>query len=112
MDLTDEMILPRSLTLTTFFTPTSASNGHPARARLREVQCFLFSGCGIFGACKGDGNRIGLLNLVNLSGKKVRLGPSLHVYTSPGILSLLQQNYNIMPIGEAATDLKLMMQGN
>lgn len=53
-----------------------------------------------------------LLTLLHLGVKNIRLGPSLPAYISPGVLSILQQNYNIMPTGDAAEDLGLMMTGN
>lgn len=52
-----------------------------------------------------------LLTLLHLGVKNIRLGPSLPAYISPGILSVLQQNYNIMPVGDAPSDLKMMMEG-
>jgi hydroxylamine reductase len=52
-----------------------------------------------------------LLTLLHLGVKNIRLGPSLPAYISPGILSVLQQNYNIMPVGDPSSDLKMMMEG-
>ncbi len=53
-----------------------------------------------------------LSTLLHLGVKNIRLGPTLPAYLSPNVLSLLQENYNLMPTGNAYDDLKLMMNGN
>eukprot|EP00586_Coscinodiscus_wailesii_P012031 CAMPEP_0172497468 /NCGR_PEP_ID=MMETSP1066-20121228/100399_1 /TAXON_ID=671091 /ORGANISM="Coscinodiscus wailesii, Strain CCMP2513" /LENGTH=557 /DNA_ID=CAMNT_0013270267 /DNA_START=308 /DNA_END=1981 /DNA_ORIENTATION=+ len=53
-----------------------------------------------------------LLALLNLGVKNIRLGPTLPAYISPGILSVLQQNYNLMGTGSPKEDLEAMMKGN
>ena len=53
-----------------------------------------------------------LCTLLYLGVKNIRLGPTLPAYISPNVLSLLQENYNLMPTGNAYDDLKQMMKGN
>jgi len=39
------------------------------------------------------------------------LGPSLPAYLTPNVLQILSKEYNLMPTGDAVSDLELMMQG-
>jgi len=53
-----------------------------------------------------------LLTLLHLGVKNIRLGPRLPAYITPGILQVLVDKYNLMPVGaDAKEDLKLMMEG-
>jgi len=52
-----------------------------------------------------------LLTLLALGIKNIRLGPSLPAFVSPNVLKVLQDNYNIMPIGDPDADLKAMLGG-
>jgi hydroxylamine reductase len=53
-----------------------------------------------------------LLTLLSLGVKNIRLGPSLPAYVSPGVLKVLQDEYNLMGTGDYEEDLAAMMQGN
>ena len=46
-----------------------------------------------------------LLTLLHLGVKNIRLGPSLPAFVTPPILKVLQDNFNVMPIGDAKKDL-------
>jgi hydroxylamine reductase len=52
-----------------------------------------------------------LCTLLHLGIKNIRLGPSLPAYITPNVLKVLQDNYNLMPIGDVKTDIKNMWQG-
>ncbi len=45
-----------------------------------------------------------LLSLFSLGIKDIRLGPSLPAFVTPNVLDVLVENFNVMPIGETATD--------
>lgn len=47
-----------------------------------------------------------LLTLLALGVKNIRIGPSLPAFVTPGILSILAEKFNLMPIGDVATDLQ------
>ncbi len=51
-----------------------------------------------------------LLSLLYLGIKDIRLGPSLPAFVSPGILKVLVEKFNIMPIKTADEDLKEIMK--
>jgi len=51
-----------------------------------------------------------LLSLLYLGIKDIRLGPSLPAFITPGILNVLVEKFNIMPIKTADEDLKAIMQ--
>jgi hydroxylamine reductase len=51
-----------------------------------------------------------LLSLLHLGIKDIRLGPSLPAFVSPGILKVLVEKFNIMPIKTADEDLKEIMK--
>jgi hydroxylamine reductase len=53
-----------------------------------------------------------LLSLLHLGIKNIRLGPSPPAFLSPNVLKVLQDNYNIMLIGEPEEDLKAMLGAN
>jgi hydroxylamine reductase len=53
-----------------------------------------------------------LLTLLSLGVNNIRLGPSLPAYVSPGVLKVLQDEYNLMGTGDYEEDLAAMMQGN
>ena len=46
-----------------------------------------------------------LLTLLHLGIKDIRLGPTLPAFVTPEILKVLQDNFNVMAIGEPAKDL-------
>jgi hydroxylamine reductase len=50
-----------------------------------------------------------LLSLLYLGIKNIRLGPSLPAFITPGILNVLVEKFNIMPIKTADEDLKAIM---
>jgi len=52
-----------------------------------------------------------LLTLLHLGVRNIRLGPSLPAYLTPNVLQILSKEYNLMPTGDAVSDLELMMQG-
>ncbi|HDP97427.1 MAG TPA: hydroxylamine reductase, partial [Euryarchaeota archaeon] len=52
-----------------------------------------------------------LMSLLHLGVKNIRIGPSLPAFVSPNVWKVLQDNYNIMPIGDADQDLKDMLGG-
>lgn len=52
-----------------------------------------------------------LLTLLSLGVKNIRLGPSLPAYLTPNVLKTLNREYNLMPTGDAQSDLEMMMQG-
>lgn len=47
-----------------------------------------------------------LLSLLYLGIKEMRLGPTLPAFVTPGILKVLVEKFNIMPVGTAEEDLK------
>jgi len=51
-----------------------------------------------------------LLSLLYLGIKDIRIGPSLPAFITPGILNVLVEKFNIMPIKTADEDLKAMMK--
>ena len=52
-----------------------------------------------------------LLALLSLGFKKIRLGPSLPGFLSPGVAGLLVEKFGIMGISEAKADVAAMMGG-
>ena len=50
-----------------------------------------------------------LPSLLYLGRKDIRLGPSLPAFITPGILSVLVEKFNIMPITTPDEDLKAIM---
>ena len=50
-----------------------------------------------------------LLSLLHLGIKDIRLGPSLPAFLSPGVLDVLVDKFNIMPIGTPEEDLKAIL---
>ncbi len=49
-----------------------------------------------------------LLALLHLGVKNIRIGPSLPAFVSPGVLKVLVETFNVMPIGTVEDDLKAM----
>jgi hydroxylamine reductase len=43
--------------------------------------------------------------------KNMRIGPSLPAFISPNIMKMLQERYNLMPIGNPDDDLRAMLGG-
>ncbi|CAG0901127.1 unnamed protein product [Cyprideis torosa] len=52
-----------------------------------------------------------LLSLLHLGIKNIRLGPSLPAFITPNVLSILVENFNIMPISSPQEDLKAILEG-
>jgi hydroxylamine reductase len=52
-----------------------------------------------------------LLTLLHLGVKNMRIGPSPPAFVSPNVLKILQDNYNLMLIGDPAKDLEAMLAG-
>ncbi len=52
-----------------------------------------------------------LLALLSLGVKGIRLGPTLPAFVSPGVLKVLVEKFDIKPSGNAADDVRLMMEG-
>jgi hydroxylamine reductase len=50
-----------------------------------------------------------LLTLLHLGVKNMRIGPTLPAFLSPGVLALLQEKYNLMPITTPEKDLAAML---
>ncbi len=50
-----------------------------------------------------------LLTLFHLGIKNIRLGPSLPAFVSPNVLNVLVDKFNIMPVTDAASDLKAIL---
>ncbi len=50
-----------------------------------------------------------LLSLLSLGIKDIRLGPTLPAFISPGVLDVLVDKFNIMPIGTPEEDLKAIL---
>lgn len=50
-----------------------------------------------------------LLSLLHLGIKDIRLGPTLPAFISPGVLDVLVDKFNIMPIGTPEEDLKAIL---
>ncbi len=50
-----------------------------------------------------------LLTLLYLGIKNIRLGPSLPAFLTPGLVEILQSNFNIIPITKPAEDMKAML---
>jgi hydroxylamine reductase len=51
-----------------------------------------------------------LLTLLHLGIKNVRIGPSLPAFITPGVLALLQKNYNLMAITSPEQDLAAILR--
>ncbi len=51
-----------------------------------------------------------LLTLLHLGIKNIRLGPSLPAFVTPTALAVLQEKFNIMPIGTPEADLNAILQ--
>lgn len=52
-----------------------------------------------------------LLTLLHLGVKNMRIGPTLPAFLSPGVLALLEENYNLMAITTPEKDLAAMLKG-
>lgn len=52
-----------------------------------------------------------LETLLALGIKNMRIGPSLPAFISPNIMKMLQERYNLMPIGNPDDDLRAMLGG-
>jgi hydroxylamine reductase len=52
-----------------------------------------------------------LLALLFLGVKGIRLGPTLPAFTSPNVLKVLVENFNIKPIADVKTDVEAMVKG-
>jgi hydroxylamine reductase len=50
-----------------------------------------------------------LLTLLYLGIRKIRLGPSLPAFISPNVLKVLVNNFELMPVTEAESDLKAIL---
>ncbi|HUO60782.1 MAG TPA: hydroxylamine reductase [Candidatus Acidoferrales bacterium] len=50
-----------------------------------------------------------LLTLLHLGIKNIRIGPSLPAFITPGVLALLQEKFNLMPITSAEEDLAAIL---
>lgn len=53
-----------------------------------------------------------LLALLHLGVKNIRLGPSLPAFITPGVLNVLVENFNIMPIDTVENDLAAIVAGD
>ena len=51
-----------------------------------------------------------LLTLLHLGIRNIRLGPTLPAFVTPGVLKVLVEKFNLMPIQTAAADLKAILQ--
>jgi len=51
-----------------------------------------------------------LLSLLHLGIRNMRLGPSLPAFVTPGVLKILSEKLNVMPITTPEADLKAMLQ--
>jgi hydroxylamine reductase len=52
-----------------------------------------------------------LLTLLHLGIKNMRVGPTAPAFFTPKVLNALQENFNLMLIGDPAEDLKAMLEG-
>jgi hydroxylamine reductase len=52
-----------------------------------------------------------LLTLLSLGVRNIRIGPSLPAFVSPGVLKVLAETFNVMPVGTVAEDLKACLAG-
>jgi len=50
-----------------------------------------------------------LLTLLHLGVRNIRIGPTLPAFLSPGVLALLGEKFNLMPIKTAEEDLAAML---
>ena len=53
-----------------------------------------------------------LLTLLHLNIKNIRLGPTLPAFVTPGVLKVLQDSFNIMPISTPDEDLEAILGKN
>lgn len=53
-----------------------------------------------------------LLALLYLGVKKIRLGPVLPAFVSPGVLKVLVEKFEIMPVENVEKDIEMMMSGS
>ena len=52
-----------------------------------------------------------LLTLLSLGIRNIRIGPSLPAFVSPGVLKVLADTFNVMPVGTPAEDLEACLAG-
>jgi len=52
-----------------------------------------------------------LLTLLSLGVRNIRIGPSLPAFVSPGVLKVLAETFNVMPVGTVAEDLDACLAG-
>lgn len=50
-----------------------------------------------------------LLTLLHLGVRNIRLGPTLPAFVTPNVLKVLQEKFNLMPIGTVEADLRSML---
>lgn len=53
-----------------------------------------------------------LLALLHLGIRKIRLGPTLPAFLSPNVVTVLQNNFDLMPIGSVEEDVQAIMAGH
>ena len=53
----------------------------------------------------------GILALLHLGFKRIRLGPTLTAFLSPTMVNVLMENYDIKPIYTVVEDIEAMMAG-
>ena len=53
-----------------------------------------------------------LLALLHLGIRKIRLGPTLPAFLSPNVITVLQNNFDLMPIGSVEEDVQAIMAGH
>jgi len=53
-----------------------------------------------------------LLSLLHLDVKNIRIGPTAPAFITPNVFKVLQDNFNLMLIGDPEEDMKNMLEGN
>ncbi|MCK5309208.1 MAG: hydroxylamine reductase [Thermoplasmata archaeon] len=53
-----------------------------------------------------------LFSLLHLGVKNIRIGPTPPAFVTPNVFKVLQDNYNLMLVGDPAEDMKAMLAGN
>jgi len=50
-----------------------------------------------------------LFSLLHLGVKNIRIGPTPPAFVTPNVFKVLQDNYNLMLVGDPAEDMKAML---
>ncbi|MCK5024531.1 MAG: hydroxylamine reductase, partial [Thermoplasmata archaeon] len=52
-----------------------------------------------------------LFSMLHLGMKNIRIGPTAPAFVTPNVFKVLQDNYNLMLVGDPAQDMRAMLEG-